>query len=779
MALIALLIIVPVASANVTVQIASQGPYAPLKRIEGNAIITFDQAIPVSSVLKPFIDGVPFSTLSISEYISGPDSYSFSNQPFGYNITSSGTNRWSFYPEQTFSYTVGVTGKCGGDFCMDSEGHDFCHCQPACGPPYPCDWSAQYPGSGIVSGSVRGNDYLKYIYDANLSITIPGSAFSLNWTVTDNSSTVDTVMFQACGGMLYGGPPALSQSGWKGRTLEASSFQGIPGTFDKETTIEAFNHESLFQVSSYGTQQPGGIYKTIPGGGLHYLQWPIEAYWNGSTGYIRINSYDATSTYVIYYLPPNGPKVCAYTNLAQVSTLNWQSSGAIGEISVNYNSPYSRTFGLIELQALAPNPGCPFGSFDCNLTTNSYSAAETFDPGNSVAMSWDPVQRKVTANSTSIQLSQAYSTSVPLPAFPGLRAPAASGNHTLRLLFTNSTSEMGSGSTQIETCLDGDGDGFCPPVDCDDSDPLINPTGTETCDGKDNNCNGKIDEDFWKAGSKLGSTCGVGICAGVFVCSPDGQLVVCNNRYYPGEYPEYCNDGQDNDCDGETDESVGLSGSVQIALCICKEGETRLCGSQTGACTQGLQTCSGGNWGACRYQVTPQRETCNNKDDNCDGFIDNIGDSREESKCQCYGGSAPVVEACNDIDDNCNGQIDEGVICCDDGDTRDCGSDLGICRKGTQSCSNGRWGTCSGIEPRQEICLNGIDENCNGRTDEDCGNVNAMCTNGIKDTGEEGVDCGGYCPQCGGIPFYLILTAVAIAIFVVIAVIQLRTLSPG
>ncbi|MBM4354355.1 MAG: hypothetical protein FJ109_11265 [Deltaproteobacteria bacterium] len=44
-------------------------------------------------------------------------------------------------------------------------------------------------------------------------------------------------------------------------------------------------------------------------------------------------------------------------------------------------------------------------------------------------------------------------------------------------------------------CKDDDGDGFCLAVDCDDHDPKINPSKGEKCyDGKDNNCDGEIDE---------------------------------------------------------------------------------------------------------------------------------------------------------------------------------------------------------------------------------------------------------------------------------------------
>ena len=46
------------------------------------------------------------------------------------------------------------------------------------------------------------------------------------------------------------------------------------------------------------------------------------------------------------------------------------------------------------------------------------------------------------------------------------------------------------------TAVDTDGDGYTSDVDCNDNDPAINPDATEICDGKDNNCDGAIDEGF-------------------------------------------------------------------------------------------------------------------------------------------------------------------------------------------------------------------------------------------------------------------------------------------
>lgn len=179
---------------------------------------------------------------------------------------------------------------------------------------------------------------------------------------------------------------------------------------------------------------------------------------------------------------------------------------------------------------------------------------------------------------------------------------------------------------------------------------------------------------------------------------------------------ETCNN-IDDDCDGKIDDGVSRE---------CGDNNT------VGICRQGTQKCIYGEWGYCEETVTPQNEICNNLDDNCDGNIDeNIsrpcGNSPIIGECKngrqncdegkwgkCEGYIFPSVEKCNNMDDDCDGKTDEDII-------RDCGeSDKGICRLGQEECKGGSWQGCKdAIHPEEEWC-DEIDNDCDGAVDNDC-----------------------------------------------------------
>ena len=85
---------------------------------------------------------------------------------------------------------------------------------------------------------------------------------------------------------------------------------------------------------------------------------------------------------------------------------------------------------------------------------------------------------------------------------------------------------------------------------------------------------------------------------------------------------------------------------------------------------------------------------------------------------------SPNPEICNGLDDDLDGDVDEGCTCTK-GATQKCfpgqASQLqGNCKQGTQACvastEFGAWGKCTGaVLPRQEICGDGIDQDCDGK----------------------------------------------------------------
>ena len=277
----------------------------------------------------------------------------------------------------------------------------------------------------------------------------------------------------------------------------------------------------------------------------------------------------------------------------------------------------------------------------------------------------------------------------------------------------------------------------------------------EICDNKDNDCDGTVDDSVVRGCySGAAKTKGVGICkAGVETCKA-GSWGSCTGEVLPGT--ETC-DNKDNDCDGSTDE--GLS-----QVCYSADPATK----GVGPCKAGLQGCSGGKWGACNGQVTPVTETCDNKDNDCDGTTDEsvfqtcytgspktagVGECRTGYQvCNagvfggtCNGQVTPSTEQCDNKDNDCDSEIDEGLaLGCYSGQPQHHG--VGECTSGTRSCNLGTWGACSGsVLPVSEVC-DGKDNDCDGTPD----NGTSLCTNGNVCAGSAGCRCNGQSPCNGG-----------------------------
>lgn len=236
------------------------------------------------------------------------------------------------------------------------------------------------------------------------------------------------------------------------------------------------------------------------------------------------------------------------------------------------------------------------------------------------------------------------------------------------------------GKSPDASCTDADGDGYpaskqCGGMkDCNDKAKTIYPGAKEKCDQMDNNCDGRIDEGCGCSDGATqacytgkAATKGVGLCkSGMQTCS-NSSWGECKNEVVP--QLEKC-DGKDNDCDGQTDESCGCTNGTSRS-CYDGPGGTK----NVGACSSGMETCSGGTWGSCQGQVKPTSESCDGNDNDCDGQTDEglSGGSCNTGKpgicgdgtLKCSGGSKsceqknqPRWEHCDGRDDDCDGKSD-------------------------------------------------------------------------------------------------------------------------
>ncbi len=242
-----------------------------------------------------------------------------------------------------------------------------------------------------------------------------------------------------------------------------------------------------------------------------------------------------------------------------------------------------------------------------------------------------------------------------------------------------------------------------------------------SCDGIDEDCDGTIDDEF----EKLGQPCRWSDDAKTrpcvsYVCREDGNGVVCP----PVDAVEVC-DGQDNDCDGQTDEEFAISeAEARVKSDVGVTYEEPACG--VGPCEGGKFACLDQKTATCSsyYENWPDKTTkrprtvtgCDFEDANCDG----------------KSATSDAKEICDpdEVDENCNrlkneGTIEAGKAEVDNGkaihgDERPpdaCGA--GACAGGHVVCdSDGGW-TCSTYgKASAEQPGDCIDNDCDGLVDE-------------------------------------------------------------
>lgn len=215
---------------------------------------------------------------------------------------------------------------------------------------------------------------------------------------------------------------------------------------------------------------------------------------------------------------------------------------------------------------------------------------------------------------------------------------------------------------------------------------------------------------------------------------------------------ELCGTGEDEDCDGLTDEACGG----------CRDGDVRPCAT---ACGGGQERCVGGQFVGCDAP-RPRLEACGDPadpaDEDCDGLLDEMcADCRDGDARACdYGcgqgrelcrdrtwrdcdAPAPRDELCDARDNDCDGAVDEDI-------TRDCST---LCGPGGETCAGGQWVGCGA--PDACTCADNLmDLQACGR----CGARARSCDGGVwsawgacveqpqcEPGAEERVACG----QCG------------------------------
>jgi hypothetical protein len=268
----------------------------------------------------------------------------------------------------------------------------------------------------------------------------------------------------------------------------------------------------------------------------------------------------------------------------------------------------------------------------------------------------------------------------------------------------------------------------------------------ETCNGIDDDCDGRTDEELMR---ECGG--GAGACAAGTQRCENGDWGTCEGA--TGPVDEVCEGSVDEDCDSAIDEG-----------CACEPGASRACGESEGACEPGTQRCTSGEWSACEGAVGPTEERCDGDDDDCDGtvddgvtlplFRDSDGDGFGDPAMTmpgCEEGSGYVAnsmdcddactscrpggtEICDGFDQNCNGVPDDGagmIYYTDaDGDGYGTGAPIVTCVPGeglammAGDCDD----DCAICSPAgNDMVCDGNDGDCDGSIDEEGGPSGGPC----------------------------------------------------
>jgi len=247
--------------------------------------------------------------------------------------------------------------------------------------------------------------------------------------------------------------------------------------------------------------------------------------------------------------------------------------------------------------------------------------------------------------------------------------------------------------TQDVYSQDLDLDGFSTPEDCNDADSLINPGMTELCDAIDNNCDGNVDEGVALSFYADQDQDGFG--------DPATEMQSCEQ---PLGYVTVSND-----CD-DSDPEV-YSGATEI----CNERDDNCDGEVDEDLFSGLFYDADGDGHGDPNQLSGD---CSSSE----GYV-YYGDDCDDTNPNIF---PFAIEVCNEIDDNCDGDVDEAVTETFYLDID--GDGFGNLAQPTEACALPEGHSlnsddCDDFDPLQyptagEYC-NQEDDDCDGETDED------------------------------------------------------------
>ena len=332
--------------------------------------------------------------------------------------------------------------------------------------------------------------------------------------------------------------------------------------------------------------------------------------------------------------------------------------------------------------------------------------------------------------------------------------------------------------------VDNDNDGSPAHRDCNDNDPNVYPGAAESCNNQDDDCDGQVDEGLAlityyhdNDGDGFGdASISLSACAAPVNYVTDSSDCDDSNPNINPSQAETTYNGIDDDCNEQTKDD-DLDGDGFVLAEDCDDNNAMINPNATDLPDNGIdENCDGvdatvyvdsdGDGSTNQYDCNDgdpniypgAPEICNNKDDNCDGAIDegltyttyyqdNDGDGYGNANAplsDCIQPFAYVLDAtdcddtnpmiyptatetCDGIDNNCDNNIDEGLAQQtyyedQDGDgygnadvsLTDCKAITGYILN-SEDCNDND----PNINPGMTESCNEIDDNCNGEIDED------------------------------------------------------------